>query len=235
MDPVLPSLAKPNDDSGLVERLRARDEAALKVLLARYHRATVRLAGAFARSEAVAEEVAQDAWIAVVQGIDGFKGQSSFRAWLFQIVSNIAKRRALREARSVPLSALGADDDADEPAVDPSRFNASGRWVGHWSAPPEPWGGPEERLLAGEARTLICKEIEALPPLQRQVITIRDIEGCTSEEACAILGITEANQRVLLHRARSRVRRALEAQVGRWGSGSPDGALRPKPHLRGEP
>jgi RNA polymerase sigma-70 factor (ECF subfamily) len=215
MEPTARPLPKSDDDGSLVERLRHRDEAAFNALLSRYHRATVRLAGTFVRSQAVAEEAAQEAWIAVLRGIDGFRGQCSFKGWLFQIVSNTAKRRALREARSIPLSALGADDDdADEPSVDPGRFHGSGRWEGHWSAPPARWAEPEERLLAGEVRALACKAIEALPPLQRQVITIRDIEGCTSEEACGILGITEANQRVLLHRARSRVRRALDAHLG---------------------
>jgi RNA polymerase sigma-70 factor (ECF subfamily) len=214
MEPAARPLPKSDDDGSLVERLRLRDEAAFNALLSRYHRATIRLAGTFVRSQAVAEEAAQEAWIAVLRGIDGFRGQSSFKGWLFQIVSNTAKRRALREARSIPISALCADDEGDEPSVDPARFHGSGRWEGHWSAPPQRWAEPEERLLAGEARALVCKEIEALPPLQRQVITIRDIEGCTSEEACAILGITEANQRVLLHRARSRVRRALDAHLG---------------------
>lgn len=212
----------PGDDDALVARLRARDEAAFRDLLRRHHRATVRLAGAYVRSAAVAEEVAQEAWMAVLQGIDGFEGRSSFKGWLFRIAANCAKKRAVREARSIPMSALVNDKDGDggdlealEPAVDPDRFNAEGRWVGHWSAPPAAWGGgAEERLLSGEARAVILREIETLPPLQRQVITLRDVDDCSSEEACEILGITEANQRVLLHRARSRVRAVLEKHMG---------------------
>lgn len=205
-----------DEDEGLVARVRARDEAAFKALLGRHYRATIRLASAFVRSEAVAEEVAQEAWIAVLQGIDGFEGRSSFKAWLLRIVANAAKKRAAREARSVPISAVSSIDRegvemSGEAAVDLDRFASSGRWVGHWTAPPAPWGAEaEERLLSGEVKALILAEIEALPGLSRLVITLRDVDGCSSEEACEVLGITEVNQRVLLHRARSRVRRALE-------------------------
>ncbi len=213
MDSANPLPPTSDDDRGLVERLRAHDEAAFRTLLGRYHRATVRLAAAYVTSEAVAEEVAQEAWMAALRGIAGFEGRSTFKGWLFRIVANTAKKRASREARSIPLSDLAGDEGDDGPAVDPGRFETSGRWVGHWSAPPEAWDDAEERLLAGEARAILRRAIEALPPLQRQVITIRDVEECTSEEACEILGITEANQRVLLHRARSRLRQTLETHL----------------------
>lgn len=200
-----PSLA---EDDPLVERLRARDEAAFRALLQRHHRAVVRLAGAYVRSAAVAEEVAQEAWIGVLQGLSGFEGRSSFKGWLFRIAVNIAKNRAQREARHLPASSL--DGEGDEPTVDPARFNEEGRWVGHWSDPPVPWPEPEAHLLAAETRALIAREIDGLPPTQRRVITLRDVEDLDAEETCEILGITEANQRVLLHRARARIRQALE-------------------------
>jgi len=203
-----------NDDA-LVDGLRARAEDAFTELLARYHRATLRIAGAYVKSEAAAEEVVQEAWIAVLHGIDGFEGRSSFKTWLFRIVANGAKKRAMLDARSVPFSSFGEADESDEPAVDPSRFNegAGTRWEGHWASPPVLWNEPEERLLSAETRAVIGRAIDALPPVQRQVITLRDVQECTSEETCEILEITEANQRVLLHRARSRVRQALELHL----------------------
>jgi RNA polymerase sigma-70 factor, ECF subfamily len=214
MDPA-PRRSSPSpseDDARLVERLRARDEAAFRELLRRYHRSMVRLAGAYAKSEAVAEEVAQEAWIGMLKGLDGFEGRSSFKAWLFRIAVNAAKARAAREARHVPISSLGAEDDG-EPAVDPSRFAEEGRWVGHWTDPPAPWARPDEQLLSAETRALIAREIDALPPAQRQVITLRDMQEMDADETCEILGVTEANQRVLLHRARSKVRQAIEAHL----------------------
>lgn len=199
------------DDVALVEKLRARDEAALRALLARYYRGTVRLAGAYVRSEAVAEEVAQEVWMAVLGGIEGFEGKSSFKSWLFRIVVNAAKKRGAREARSVPFSSLETSDEG-EPVVDPDRFASSGRWVGHWIAPPV--RRPDEQLLAGEAAALVREAIEALPDLQRQVITLCDVNGCSPEEVSEILGVTAVNQRVLLHRARSKVRSVLEEKLG---------------------
>lgn len=202
------------DDLALVDKLRARDEAALRALLARYYRGTVRLAGAYVRSEAVAEEVAQEVWMAVLGGIEGFEGKSSFKSWLFRIVVNAAKRRGAREARSVPLSSLEASERSDEgePVVDPDRFASSGRWVGHWIAPPV--RRPDEQLLAGEAAALVREAIDTLPDLQRQVITLCDVNGCSPDEVSEILGVTAVNQRVLLHRARSKVRAILEEKLG---------------------
>ena len=204
--------AEADAEAELVARLRAGDEDAFRTLLRRHHRAVVRVAGAIVRRPAVAEEIAQEAWIGVVRGLHGFDGRGSLRGWIFRIAINVAKARAAREAREVPASSLGGDDDDVQPTVDPARFNDGGRWAGHWSAPPAPWQ-PDERLLSAETRALIARAIDALPPLQRQVITLRDTQDLDADETCNILGITEANQRVLLHRARAKVREALELHL----------------------
>lgn len=160
-------------------------------------------------TRAVAEEVVQETWLAVLTGLERFEGRSTLKTWLFRILTNKAKTRGQREARTLPLSAFAVDGDEDEPAVDIDRFlGPSSRHAGHWSAPPR--GVPEERLLAGEARARIEAAIAALPPNQRAVITLRDVEGLSAEEACSVLGVSETNQRVLLHRARSKVRAAFE-------------------------
>ena len=192
-------------DSALLERLRAGDEGAFMELVERYQPALVRLAQSFVPSRAVAEEVAQETWLGVLNGIDRFEGRSSLKTWIFRILVNRAKTRGERESRSVPFSSLEREDG--EPAVDPDRFAGDGAW----SSPPRSWEGePEERLLAGEARAVIDAEIAKLPPVQRQVITLRDVEGFDAAEVRDLLDLTDGNQRVLLHRARSRVRRALE-------------------------
>jgi RNA polymerase sigma-70 factor (ECF subfamily) len=199
------------EDARLIEGLRAGDEAAFAALMREYGAAMLRVAQMYVSSRSVAEEVVQEAWVGVLKGIGRFEGRSSLKTWLFRIVANTAKTRGMREARSMPFSALG-DDTEGEPAVDPDRFFGAGdRFPGHWSAPPESWaGGPEGRLLAQEALEVIEREIEQLPPAQRAVITMRDVQGFTSAEVCNALDLTETNQRVLLHRARSKVRQALE-------------------------
>src|SRR5215467_7064962 len=193
----------------LVAALKERDEAAFAALVDRYQASLVRLARMYVRDRATAEEVAQETWLAVLNGIDRFEGRSSFKTWLFRILTNRAKTRGQRDARSVPFSSIG---DPDEPAVDPDRFQGDGEeHPGGWRVFPTPWeGDPEERLLAGEARALILDTIEQLPPNQRAVITLRDVEGFSAEEARNVLDVSDTNQRVLLHRARSKVRRALE-------------------------
>ena len=202
------------DEMRLVDGLRARDEAAFVELMRRYGASMLRVAQLYVRSRAVAEEVVQETWLAVLNGIGRFEGRSSLKTWLFRILTNTAKTRAVREGRSVPFSALG-DEDEEGAAVDPDRFlGPDSRFPGHWSAPPERWEGPEDRLLAGEALDLIAAEIEKLPPAQALVITMRDVEGFDSEEVRNALEISETNQRVLLHRARSKVRRALEEYFG---------------------
>jgi RNA polymerase sigma-70 factor (ECF subfamily) len=165
-------------------------------------------------SRAVAEEVVQEAWLGVLKGLGSFEGRSSLRSWIFGILTNCAKSRGVREARTTPLSEL-ADPEEDEPVVDPSRFLGADhpRWPGHWAAAPQPWA--EEKVLAKETVRFIAEEIEKLPATQRQVITLRDVEGWSSAEICAALGISEGNERVLLHRARSRIRAALERRLGK--------------------
>jgi len=166
-------------------------------------------------TRAVAEEVVQEAWLGVFAGLDRFEGRSSLKTWVFRILSNTAKTRGEREGRSVPFSSLAGDDEDDEGAVDADRFlGPDHRWAGHWaSSPRNPRDVPEERLLAGEARVRIEAAVEALPENQRAVITLRDVDGFDAEDACEILGISEGNQRVLLHRARAKVRAALEGYL----------------------
>jgi len=200
-------------DAEIVEALRAGDEAAFAMLVAQYGASMLRVAQMYVRTRAVAEEVVQDAWLGVLRGIGSFEGRSSLKTWIFRILTNTAKTRGERESRSVPFSALeGVDDEA---AVEPERFQSEGRWAGHWAAPPSPWTDiPENRLLSTETREVVARAIAALPPAQATVITMRDVEGFDSEDVCNVLGITETNQRVLLHRARSKVRRALEDYLG---------------------
>jgi RNA polymerase sigma-70 factor, ECF subfamily len=196
-------------DTRLLEGLRAGDEAAFLELMREHGGAMLRVAMMYVPSRAIAEEVVQEAWLGVLKGIGSFEGRSSLKTWLFRIVSNTAKTRGVREARSVPFSSLGGET-GDEPTVDPDRFLGSGeRFPGHWAIPPQAWA-PESRLLSDEALDVIEREIDRLPPAQRAVITMRDVEGFTSEEVCNALDLSETNQRVLLHRARARVRGALE-------------------------
>ena len=196
-------------DAKLVEGLRAGDEAAFATLMREYGAGMLRVAQMFVSSRAVAEEVVQEAWLGVLKGIGRFEGRSSLKTWLFRIVANTAKTRGMREARSIPFSALAGEGE-DEPSVAPDRFLGDGeRFPGHWGAPPQEWA-PVGQLLAQEALDLIEREIEQLPPAQRAVITLRDVQGFTSDEVRNALDLTETNQRVLLHRARSKVRRALE-------------------------
>ena len=169
----------------------------------------LRVALMYVSTRAVAEEVVQEAWIGVLKGIGRFEGRSSLKTWIFRILTNTAKTRAQREGRSVPFSAL-ASAATDGEAVDPERFLGDGeRFAGHWGAPPRRWG-PEERLVSAEAQEVIDAAIATLPPAQAAVITMRDVEGLDAEEVCNALDLTETNQRVLLHRARSKVRQALE-------------------------
>ena len=206
--------AGPDDDEPLLIALCPRDEQAFATLVDRYHARLVRLASLFVPNQAVAEEVVQETWIGVLQGIDRFEGRSSFRTWLFRILTNQARRRGQREARSLPFAAFSASSEADElePAVAPERFLLAGdEWAGHWVSFPQNWHEtPEDLLLSDETRTLVQQAVDALPSNQRIVITLRDIEGFSAAEVCSALAISETNQRVLLHRARSKVRGQLE-------------------------
>ena len=197
------------DEAGLLRSLRDGDERAFADLLREYGPAMLRVARLYVGSRAIAEEVVQEAWLGVIAGLPRFEGRSTLKTWIFRILTNIAKTRAAREGRSVPFSSFETDDE-DGAEVDPSRFHPPGsNWAGHWQAELAP-ARPEERLLAREARDRIEAAIDALPANQRAVITLRDISGFSAEEACDLLGISEINQRVLLHRARTKVRGAFE-------------------------
>jgi RNA polymerase sigma-70 factor, ECF subfamily len=200
------------DDDELVSALRRGDEATFAVLVDAWSPGLMRMAQMFVRDRAVAEEVVQETWIAVLRGIDRFEGRSSLKTWVYRIVMNTAKTRARREARSIPFSAAAG---GDEPSVDPDRFlGPEHRRHGGWSLGPGEWPTPEEELLSGETREVIMRAIDELPDSQRAVITMRDVEGLPSDAVAAALEITEGNERVLLHRARSKVRRAIERHLG---------------------
>jgi len=205
-------------DEEFVDALRRGEETAFAVLLDRYYGPMLRLAMTQIPNRTQAEDIVQEAWLGVVQGIHRFESRSSLRTWISHILLNIARTRARRERRSVPFSALeGTGDEAPGPSVAPGRFLPDNhqRWPRHWAVPPRSWGpSPEERLLSKETQVVIERAIAALPETQRAVITLRDIQGVTSPEAANLLGITEGHQRVLLHRARSKVRGVLEEYLG---------------------
>jgi len=199
------------DETALVDALRRGDEGAFAALIAMYHSSLLRLAMAYVATREQAEDAVQETWLGVLNGIDRFEGRSSLKTWIFRILVNRAKTKGVREHRSIPFSSLEAEGDGAEPAVDPSRFGESGKLAGAWSAPPESWDGiPEDRLLSAETRAVVDEAIAALPPMQRAVITLRDVRGFSAPEAREVLGLSDANERVLLHRARSKVRARLE-------------------------
>lgn len=202
---------QPAAEADLLAALRRGDEAAFVTLVNRYQRALLRLALSYVPSQAVAEEVVQETWLGILQGLARFEGRSSLKTWIFRILINRARTRGERERRSAPFSDLAPPDNADEPAVDPTRFIPAGQeGAGWWVTHPQSWEGmPEERLLAAETRAQIEAAIAALPESQRAVISLRDVEGWSADEVCTLFEISESNQRVLLHRARSKVRQAL--------------------------
>lgn len=204
----------PGGDHDLIELLRQGDETAFMSLVERLQPVMLRVARMYVSSQAVAEEVVQEAWLGVLQGIGRFEGRSSLRTWILRIVSNIAKTKGQREGRSVPFASLGGDD-LDAPAFDPDRFlSPSEEWAGHWSSMPTDWGGgPEERVTSAATLGILREAIDSLPPMQAEVIRLRDVLGWSSEEVRNALDLSETNQRVLLHRARARVRRALELEL----------------------
>jgi RNA polymerase sigma-70 factor (ECF subfamily) len=209
-----------DDERRLVEALRAGEEEAFVALIRRHGPAMARVARLWVKSPSVAEEVVQETWLSVLGALERFEGRSSLRTWIFAILVNCARRRAEREGRSIPFAALG-EAGPDEQEVDADRFLDDGhpRFPSAWAAPVDTWAAlPEERLLGREALAVVGEAIAALPPAQREVISLRDVEGWPAEEVCALLGISEGNQRVLLHRARSRVRRAFEAYVNEGAS-----------------
>jgi len=200
------------DELDVIDRLRNGDEAAFGALLDRYHPSLIRLALAHVSDRSVAEEVVQETWLAVLEGIDRFEGRSSLKTWIFRILENKAKRRGVRENRHISVSPLGLNDENDELAVDASQFRSTGHWANYWDASPQPWDEetPETRLLTKEGDAYLRQAIAQLPANLQRVLILRDVEGLSSTDVCDTLQISEANQRVLLHRARSRVRRALD-------------------------
>ena len=192
------------DESALVAALRAGDERAFMELVEAYTPGMRRLALTFVRTPAVADEVVQEAWLGVLRGLDRFEGRSSLKTWIYRIVANVARTRAVREARSAPFSSLAGD--VEGASVDPDRFHEDG----HWASPIEPW----QQVLDAEAREVVERAIAELPEQQRRVIELRDVLGFGSEEVCNVLELSETNQRVLLHRARTKVRMALERYLG---------------------
>jgi RNA polymerase sigma-70 factor (ECF subfamily) len=204
--------SRPGSDD-LLDLLRLGNEQAFLTLVQRYHGSMLRVALTFVSSRAVAEEVTQEAWVGVLDGLANFEGRSSLKSWIFRILTNCAKTRGQRERRTVPLSSLGPDGEGGEPSVSAERFldDAHSRWAGHWAVPPQQW--QDGRLLAKETIDVIARAVAELPDVQRQVITLRDVEELTAEETCALLNLSEANQRVLLHRARSRVRASIESYM----------------------
>lgn len=195
--------AAPVDEGDLICRLRSGDEAAFAALVERHHPAMVRLALGYVRSRAVAEEVAQEAWLGLLRGLDGFEGRASLRTWLFKIVVYRAISAGRHEHRYLPVDDRDLEDDDGGFSQD-----------GWWMTPPAHWADQAlDRIAAREIADQIRDLISRLPTGQRQVVTLRDVEGLPSDEVCLILGITEANQRVLLHRARSRIRSLLEREV----------------------
>jgi RNA polymerase sigma-70 factor (ECF subfamily) len=200
-------------DTSLVDRLRAGDADAFAEIVRAWSPMMLRVARTYVSTDASAQEVVQDAWLAMIRGLDRFEGRSSLRTWMLAILSNLGRSRGVREARTLPWSSLGPAED-DHPLVDPDRFRgADDQWPRHWTpvGQPRPWPrSPEEETMAAEGRSQLEHGLAQLPERQRTVVTLRDIHGLTSDEVCDILGVTASNQRVLLHRARSRLRAHLE-------------------------
>ena len=192
-----------DDDHVVLDRLRAGDEQAFELLVDTYDGGLRRVARTFVRTPSAVDDVVQETWLGVLRGLHAFEGRSSLRTWIFSILINQARTRAKRDARSLPFSALETDDG---PTVEPAAFGADGRWA---SAPARLDGDPESGLLSGELRAQLLHAVEGLSAEQRAVITLRDLVGCSATEVCVLLDISDGNQRVLLHRARTRVRHAL--------------------------
>jgi RNA polymerase sigma-70 factor (ECF subfamily) len=200
------------DDARFVAALRQGDEAAFARLVESYHASLLRLARLYV-TDAAAEDVVQETWLGLLRGLDRFEGRAALKTWLFRILVNRARTRAARDGRTVPFSTLvDLETETVEPAVDPARFRSADdpRWPGHWLLPPAADDLPEHRLLAGELTERVRAAVVALPPAQREVVTLRDIQGLSGDEVCRLLDLSDGNQRVLLHRGRSKVRAALE-------------------------
>ncbi len=200
-------------EADLIDRLRGGDEAAFVCLVNAYSASLRRFALAFVPNDAVAEEVVQETWLAVLTGIARFEGRSSVKTWIFKILANRAKTRAIRERRTINFSELGDPFEPDQPAVDPARFLPASHptWPGHWASPLDTWSASAEDAVVGrETMGVLQRELDRLPASQRVVVALRDVQGWPAAEVCEVLGLSEANQRVLLHRGRSRLRGVLE-------------------------
>lgn len=202
-------------DEALLARLRAGEEAAFDELVNQHHGALIRMAMGHLADREMAEEVVQDTWMAVIESLDRFEGRSSLRTWIFGILIHKAKDRGIREKRHTTFSAFESYDNDSEEAVDPARFQQSGEWAGHWAFPPQPWDEqtPERLLASQQAVNAMNQAINALPLTLKEVLILRDVEGVEVKEVCELLKITETNLYVRLHRARERVRQAVESYL----------------------
>lgn len=204
-------------DEYLISRLRKGDESAFNELVNTHHHALIRMAMGHVADREIAEEVVQDTWMAVIESLDRFEGRSSLRTWIFGILIHKAKDRGIREKRHTTFSAFESHDEDGEEAVDPARFQQAGEWAGHWAFPPQPWDEqtPEKLLASQQAVNAMNEAINALPVTLREVLILRDVEGVEAKEVCQLLKITETNLYVRLHRARERVRAAVELHLGK--------------------
>lgn len=210
---TLSQVSRVSQEEEIIACLRRGDEGAFDALMKKHHSALIRMAMGYVADREAAEEVVQDTWIAVIEGLDRFEGRSSLRTWIFGIMIHKAKDRGVRERRHVTFSAFEPSDDESDETIDPARFYQSGEWAGHWIFPPQPWDDqtPEKLLASKQTFNAINQAIEALPRTLKDVLILRDVEGVEAKEVCVLLKITESNLYVRLHRARERVRQAVEA------------------------
>src|SRR5262245_30301697 len=215
--PVVKSSGLTKAEAAVIVRLKHGDEGAFDELVNQHHSTLIRMAMSYVADREVAEEVVQDTWMAVIESLDRFEGRSSLRTWVCGILIHKAKDRGVREKRHTTFSAFESYDDDNDEAVDPSRFQQSGELAGHWALPPQPWDDqtPEKLLANQQAVNAMQRAIETLPPTLKEVLILRDVEGVEAKEVCEMLNITETNLYVRLHRARERVRGAVETYLGK--------------------